>query len=135
MSDWNNKIIAEFRANAGQVSGRFEGAPMILVHHRGAKTGTQRVNPLVYLPDGDRMVIVASAGGAAKNPDWYHNLRAHPRTNVEVGAETFAVDAAELTGAEREEMWEKVVAKMPGFADYQVAASNRTIPLIALTRI
>jgi deazaflavin-dependent oxidoreductase (nitroreductase family) len=133
MSDWNTKIIEEFRANAGRVGGPFEGAPMILIHHTGARSGTVRVNPLVYFPDGDRMVIIASAGGAPKNPDWYHNLKAHPRITAEVGAETFAADVEELTGDERSAVWERVVAAMPGFGEYQ-KQTTRQIPVLALTR-
>ena len=133
MSDWNTQIIDEFRANEGRVGGQFAGAPMILVHHTGARTGTERVNPLVYFPDGDRMVIIASAGGAPKNPDWYHNLKAHPRTSVEVGAETFEVDVVEVTGDERDRLWDRVVTAMPGFGDYQRNTARR-IPLLALTR-
>jgi deazaflavin-dependent oxidoreductase (nitroreductase family) len=133
MSDWNTKIIEEFRANGGKVGGQFAGAPMILVHHLGAKSGTERVNPLVYFPDGERIVIIASAGGAPKNPDWYHNLRANPRTEVEVGTETFTVDTVELTGDEHAELWARITAVMPGFADYQTK-TERTIPLLAMTR-
>jgi deazaflavin-dependent oxidoreductase (nitroreductase family) len=134
MSDWNAKIIEEFRQNGGRVGGQFEGAPMILIHHIGAKSGIERVNPLVYFPDGDRMVIVASAGGAPKNPDWYYNLKANPSTKAEVGTETFAVEAVELTGDEYADMWSLVTATMPGFADYQTK-TTRTIPLLALNRV
>ena len=133
MSDWNTQIIEEFRANEGRVGGQFAGAPMILIHHTGARTRTERVNPLVYSPDGDRMVIIASAGGAPKNPDWYHNLKAHPRTTAEVGTETFTVDVTEVTGDEYTELWGRIVAKMPGFGDYQTK-TDRTIPLLALHR-
>ena len=133
VNEWNTRIIEEFRANGGRVGGQFEGAPMILVHHVGARTGTERVNPLAYFPDGDRMVIVASAGGRPKHPDWYHNITAHPRITVEVGAETFPVDAVELAGSEREEVWTRLVAAMPGFGEYQ-KQTTRTIPLFALTR-
>ncbi|MGL5858978.1 MAG: nitroreductase family deazaflavin-dependent oxidoreductase [Angustibacter sp.] len=134
MHDWNQRIIEEFRANGGKVGGQFEGAPMILVHHLGARTGTERVTPLVYFPDGDRMLIVASKGGAPTNPDWYHNLRANPRVEVEVGAETFPVDVVEISGTERAAAWERIVAAMPGFGDYQ-RGTERTIPVLALTRI
>ena len=134
MSDWNTSIIEEFRANEGRVGGQFEGAPMILIHHIGARSGTERVNPLVYFPDGDRMVIIASKGGAPTNPDWYHNLRAHPRITVEVGTETFPVDAEEVTGDDRETLWARIIDKMPNFADYQSKVSRR-IPLFALTRV
>ena len=134
MSDWNQKIIEEFRANEGRVGGPFEGAPMILVHHIGARSGTERVTPLVYFPeDGGRMLIVASKAGAPTNPDWYHNLRAHPEVDVEVGTETFPVRVAEVTGPEREEVWDGVVAANPGFGDYQ-RKTERTIPVLRLER-
>ncbi len=134
MSDWNASIIEEFRANQGRVGGPFEGAPMILIHHVGARSGTERVSPLVYYPDGERMVIVASAGGAPSNPAWYHNLKAHPRITVEVGTETFPVDVVEVTGDEYTALWARVTDAMPGFADYQ-SKVTRQIPLLALTRV
>jgi deazaflavin-dependent oxidoreductase (nitroreductase family) len=133
VNDWNKKVIAEFRANGGKVGGPFEGASMILVHHRGAKSGVERVSPMVYFPDGDRMLIVASAAGSPKNPDWYHNLKAHPRVDVEVGTETFAVVAEELPRADRDEKWAQITAVAPGFAEYQQKAT-RVIPVLALTR-
>ena len=132
--DWNRRIIDEFRANDGRVGGPFEGAPMILVHHVGARTGTVRVTPLVWFPDGDRMLVVASKGGAPTNPDWYHNLRANPRLEVEVGTETFAVEAAEVPAAERDAVWTRIVAERPGFGEYQ-RATDRVIPVVALTRV
>ena len=134
MSDWNQKIIEEFRANEGRVGGPFEGAPMILVHHIGARSGTERVTPLVYFPEDDgRMLIVASKAGAPTNPDWYHNLRAHPEVDVEVGTETFPVRVAEVTGPEREQVWAGVVAANPGFGEYQ-RKTDRTIPVLRLER-
>src|ERR687884_256826 len=102
-SDWNQKIIEEFRSNGGKVGGYFEGAPMILIHHIGARTGAERVNPLTYLPDGADMVVAATKGGSPTNPDWYHNLKTHPRITVEVGTETFPVEVSEVGGAERDE--------------------------------
>jgi deazaflavin-dependent oxidoreductase (nitroreductase family) len=133
VSDWNAKIIEEFRANEGRVGGPFEGAPMILIHHIGAKSGTERVTPLVYFPEGDEMVIVASKGGAPTNPDWYHNLKANPTIEVEVGTETFPVVASEPQGEERDEIWSRVVAANPGFGEYQ-AKVERTIPVLVLAR-
>ena len=133
VNDWNAKVIAEFRAHEGKVGGQFAGAPMILVHHFGAKSGVERVSPMVYFPDGDRMLVIASAAGSPKNPDWYHNLKAHPRVPVEVGAETFPVAVEELAPAERAEKWAAITAVMPGFADYQ-AKAGRVIPVLALTR-
>ncbi|HEX8518112.1 MAG TPA: nitroreductase family deazaflavin-dependent oxidoreductase [Pseudonocardia sp.] len=134
INDWNRQVIEEFRANGGKVGGQFEGAPMILVHHFGAKSGTERVSPMVYFPDGDRLLIIASKAGAPTNPDWYHNLKAHPRVDVEVGTETFPVTVEELSGAERDEKWARVTAAMPGFAEYQ-EKTTRTIPVLALTRV
>jgi deazaflavin-dependent oxidoreductase (nitroreductase family) len=133
-NDWNQKIIEEFRANEGRVGGPFEGAPMILIHHIGAKSGTERVTPLVYFPQDDgTMVIIASKGGAPTNPDWYHNVKANPAFDVEVGTETFPVTAAELTGEERDDVWSKAVAANPGFGEYQ-QKTTRTIPVVRLTR-
>jgi deazaflavin-dependent oxidoreductase (nitroreductase family) len=132
--DWNKKIIEEFRANEGRVGGPFEGAPMILIHHIGAKSGTERVTPLRYFPqdDGD-LVIVASKGGAPTNPDWYHNLKANPKIDVEVGTETFPVRAEEIGGTERGGIWENIVAEAPGFGEYQ-QKTTRVIPVFRLTR-
>lgn len=135
MNDWNRKIIEEFRANEGRVGGPFEGAPMILVHHIGAKSGTERVTPLVYFPQPDgQIVIIASKAGAPTNPDWYHNLKANPKITVEVGTETFPVEAAEVEGAERDTIWNSAVAANPGFGEYQKKTS-RLIPVLRLTRI
>jgi deazaflavin-dependent oxidoreductase (nitroreductase family) len=135
INDWNKKIIEEFRANGGKVGGPFEGAPMILVHHTGARTGTERVTPLVTFPEDDgRYVIVASKAGAPTNPDWYHNLKAHPRTSVEVGTETFPVEVVELEGDERESVWTRVKEASPGFAEYE-KKTTRTIPLLRLVRV
>jgi deazaflavin-dependent oxidoreductase (nitroreductase family) len=134
MSDWNNKIIAEFRANEGRVGGPFEGAPMILIHHIGARTGTERVTPLTFLPEPDgSMLIIASKAGAPTNPDWYHNLKAHPKIDVEVGTERFGVQAHELDPAEREGIWLQVVAERPGFGAYQ-ERTDRVIPVLRLRR-
>ena len=135
MSDWNSGVIEEFRTNEGRVGGYFAGAPMILIHHIGAKTGTVRVNPLVYFPQPDSsMLIVASKGGAPTHPDWYHNVLAHPRFDVEVGTETFTVDAQVLTEDERAEIWPTIVAQRPGFGDYEKKTS-RVIPVLRLRRV
>jgi deazaflavin-dependent oxidoreductase (nitroreductase family) len=135
MSDWNQKIIEEFRANGGKVGGPFEGATMILVHHIGARSGTERVTPLVTFPQGEgRYVIIASKAGAPTNPDWYHNLKAHPDVDVEVGTETFPVKVVELEGAERDAVWADVKAASPGFAEYE-RKTTRTIPVLELTRV
>jgi deazaflavin-dependent oxidoreductase (nitroreductase family) len=134
MVEFNNNVIAEFREKGGKVGGMFEGAPLILVHHVGAKSGVERVAPLVYLADGDRLFIFASKAGADDNPAWYHNLVANPKTTVEVGAETFPVTASVLTGTERDEIFAKQVLAQPGFAEYQ-QKTTRIIPVIELTRI
>ena len=136
MNDWNAKIIAEFRENDGKVGGPFEGAPMVLVHHTGAKTGTERVTPLVYQPESDeRIYIFASKAGAPDNPDWFHNLVANPDTTIEIGAETdVAVRARVLDAEEREPVWERQKAQAPTFAEYEEKAGDRVIPVIALER-
>jgi len=133
-SNWNQTVIEDFRANAGKVGGYFEGTPMILIHHIGARSGTERVNPLAYLPDGDDMVIAASKGGAPTNPDWYHNLKAHPRIDVEVGTESFPVEATEVTGEERDALWRRLVEMRPGFGEYETK-TTRVIPMFRLTRV
>ena len=132
-TDWNAKIIAEFRANEGRVGGPFEGGTLLLLHTVGRKSGTERVNPLAYLLDGERYVIIASKGGAPTNPDWYYNLLANPHVTLEVGTETFEADAVEVTGEERELLWKRLVAVMPGFGEYQ-KNTERIIPVISLAR-
>jgi deazaflavin-dependent oxidoreductase (nitroreductase family) len=131
VNDFNAGIIKEFRANGGKVGGPFEGAPILLLTTTGARSGATRVNPLAYLPDGDRMLIFASKGGAPTNPDWYHNVRAHPDVTVEVGGQTKRMRAVELTGAERDRLFAEQAQRMPGFAEYQ-AKTTRVIPVIAL---
>jgi deazaflavin-dependent oxidoreductase (nitroreductase family) len=134
MGDWNAKIIEEFRANGGRVGGPFEGAPMIILHTLGARSGQQRETPLRYFPrDDGTLLVIASAAGAPKHPAWYHNLRAHPWFDVEVGTETFPVEAREVTGDERDTLWGEVVAEAPGFGEYQ-EKTGRTIPVVRLTR-
>ena len=132
-NDFNQQIIAEFRANRGVVGGPFAGAPMLLLTATGAKSGDQRTTPLVYLPDGDRYLIFASKGGAPTNPAWYHNLIAHPEATVEVGTEKFQATATELKGEERDRLYAKQAELRPAFGEYQQKTS-RTIPVIALTR-
>ncbi|MDX6327083.1 MAG: hypothetical protein QOK15_3437 [Nocardioidaceae bacterium] len=133
MSDWNEKVIAEFRANDGKVGGRFEGAPLLLLHSTGAKTGQERVNPMMYLAVGDGFAVFASKAGADTNPDWYHNLRANPEARIEVGTETIDVSARVLDEAEREPIWEKQKERYPGFADYE-RNTDRVIPVVLLER-
>jgi deazaflavin-dependent oxidoreductase (nitroreductase family) len=129
--DWNRKIIEEFRANAGKVGGPFEGVPILLLHHRGAKSGTERVNPLAYRRDGDDLVIFASKAGAPTNPDWYHNLVANPEATVEVGTDTMGVKAHVATGDERERLWTVQKREYPGFASYE-QKTDREIPVVVL---
>jgi len=129
--DFNTAIIEEFRAHGGKLSGNFEGAPMLLLHHTGAKSGTERVNPMMYQQVGDALAVFASKAGAPTNPDWYHNLLAHPKTTVEVGAETLAVTAREAQGDERSAIWEKQKTDYPGFAEYEEKTS-RQIPVVIL---
>jgi len=129
--DWNRRIIEEFRANAGKVGGPFENVPMLLLHHRGAKSGTERVSPLAYRRDGDRYVIFASKGGAPANPAWYHNLVANPEVAIEVGTETVAVRASVAEGDERERLWTVQKQEFPGFADYE-QKTTRQIPVVVL---
>jgi deazaflavin-dependent oxidoreductase (nitroreductase family) len=131
MSDWNASIIEEFRANDGKVGGPFEGAPMLLLHTTGAKTGQERVNPLVYQAVGDDLVVFASKAGAPTNPDWFHNLVAHPDVTVEVGTDTVARRARVAEGDEHERIWSRQKELMPGFADYE-AATSRRIPVVVL---
>ena len=133
VQDWNRSIIDEFHANAGRVGGRFEKQPLLLLTHTGAKTGRERTNPLAYLPDGDRYVVFASKGGAPSNPDWYHNLRAHPTASIEVGTETCEVEAEVASGEERERLWKEQVRRNPAFGDYE-SKTGRTIPVIILRR-
>jgi deazaflavin-dependent oxidoreductase (nitroreductase family) len=134
MSDWNQQIIDEFHANEGKVSGMFEGMNMVLITHTGAKSGKERVLPLVYTTDGDRYVIAASKGGADTNPDWYHNLVANPKIKVEIGTETFDATAKLIEDrAERDRLYAGMVAHNPGFADYE-KKTTRLIPVFVLER-
>ncbi len=130
--DFNAQIIEEFRANQGLVGGMFNDTTLLLLHHVGAKTGKDRINPLAYDRDGDRYVIFASKGGAPTNPDWYHNLKAHPNVTIEVGTDTIDVVAAEAAGEERDRLFQAQVERSPNFADYQSKA-DRVIPVIVLT--
>jgi deazaflavin-dependent oxidoreductase (nitroreductase family) len=131
--DFNTQVINEFRANAGVVGGYFEGKPMVLVTHTGAKSGVERTTPLVCSTDGDRVVIIASMGGAPTNPAWYHNMVANPTVTVELGTETYTATAAEVTGDERQRLYDQQTAIMPQFADY-AAKTTRTIPVLVLER-
>lgn len=130
MTDRNERVIAEFRANGGVVAG-WENQPLLLLTHRGAKTGTVRTNPVAYFPDGDRYAIVASKGGAPTNPDWYHNLLVNPEASIEVGIERLDVVARESTPEERERLWEMITARNAAFARYEDRTA-RTIPVVLL---
>jgi deazaflavin-dependent oxidoreductase (nitroreductase family) len=132
-NDFNTKIIDEFRANGGKVGGPFEGAPMVLLTTTGAKSGKPHTTPLVYLRDGERLVVFASMGGAPKNPAWYHNLVAHSEASVEVGTEKYPVKATVTSGTERDELFARQKALFPAFAQYE-KNTTRTIPVIALER-
>jgi deazaflavin-dependent oxidoreductase (nitroreductase family) len=138
MSDWNTQIIDEFRANEGRVSGPFEGAPMVLLHHRGRKTGREYVAPTMYLPhdtDPDAIYVFASKAGAPTNPDWYVNLTAAGKATIERGTETYDVIVHEPTGAERDRIYAEQARRYPGFAEYErQTAGIRTIPVLELRR-
>jgi deazaflavin-dependent oxidoreductase (nitroreductase family) len=133
-SEFNQKIIDEFRANAGKVGGMFAKAPLLLLTMKGAKTGRTYTLPLAYSRDGNRIVVIASMAGAPNNPDWYHNLRANPVATVELGTERFQVRAVITSGEERERLFKQQAAQMAVFADYQ-KKTTRQIPVIALERI
>jgi len=131
-NDFNARIIAEFRANGGKVGEPFEGTSLLLLHHTGAKSGTERVNPLAYMRDGDRYVIFASKAGAPTNPDWYHNLKAHPKVSIEVGTDSLPAVATEATGDERDRLFGAQAERSPAFAEYQ-SKTDRLIPVMVLT--
>lgn len=131
-SDGNASIIKEFRENGGKVGGQFEGAPLLLLHSTGAKTGQERVAPVMYQAVGEGFAVFASKAGAPTNPDWYHNLLANPRTTVEVGTETVEVRARVADDDEREPIWSKLKAEYPGFGEYE-QKTTRTIPVVILS--
>jgi deazaflavin-dependent oxidoreductase (nitroreductase family) len=134
LNDFNRQLIEEFRANGGAVTGHFQGAPLLLLNHTGAKSGIVRTSPLVYTRDGDRFVIIASKGGAPSHPDWYRNVTANPRVTVEVGSETFEADAEILAeGTERDRLYDQMASAMPNFRQYQ-ENTDRVIPVVVLTR-
>jgi deazaflavin-dependent oxidoreductase (nitroreductase family) len=130
--DFNARIIEEFRANDGRVGGPFEGSTLLLLHHVGAKSGKDRINPLVYSRDGDRYVVFASKAGAPTNPDWYHNLKAHPDVRIEVGTDTIEARAEEATGEDRDRLFRTQAERSPQFAEYQ-SNTERVIPVMVLT--
>ncbi len=133
-NDRNKAIIEEFRANAGKVGGFFAGKTLLLLHTTGARSGHERINPVAYVADGDRLVVIASKGGAPTHPDWYYNILANPLVSVEVGTEKFQARAALASEPERTRLYSRMVEMMPGFADYQ-RKTTRVIPVIVLTRL
>jgi deazaflavin-dependent oxidoreductase (nitroreductase family) len=131
MNDWNSRVIEEFRTNGGRVE-QFKNVPLLLLHHTGAKSGRSYVNPLAYLADGDRRIVFASKAGADTNPDWYHNLVAHPDVKVEMGdGNVIASRAVVLEGEERDQIYERQAKLVPSFAEYR-DKTKRKIPVIAL---
>jgi deazaflavin-dependent oxidoreductase (nitroreductase family) len=132
--DFNAKNIAEFRANHGRVGGQFEGAPLLILHTVGAKSGRPRTNIMMYLEDGDRYLIFASNAGGDTHPAWFHNVSANPEVRIEVGDDAFDAVATELEGAERDEKYAEQARRFPGFGEYQ-EKTNRTIPVVALAPV
>jgi deazaflavin-dependent oxidoreductase (nitroreductase family) len=128
--DFNSKVVQEFRANGGRVGAPFEGMPVVLVHHKGRRSGTDRINPLVYQKVDGGWAVFGSFAGSANHPDWYLNLLAEPRTTIEVGTEVLDVVARNTSGAERDEIFEKQTTAAPIFAEYQVKAGDRIIPVV-----
>jgi deazaflavin-dependent oxidoreductase (nitroreductase family) len=134
MTEFNRNLIDEFRRNGGKVGGQFAGAPLILVTHKGAKSGKTYTTPLVYSKDGERYVVIASKAGSPSNPSWYHNLVAHPEVTLEVADQKFEARATEVTGAERDKLFTAQATLMPVFNEYQ-KRTTRKIPVIALERL
>ncbi len=130
-NDWNSKIIAEFRASGGKVGGQFEGAPLLLLHTVGAKSGQERVNPVMYRQVGGTIAVFASKAGAPTNPDWYHNLVANPQVSAEIGTGSTEFTARVADSAERDRIWADQKRDYPGFADYETKTS-RKIPVVIL---
>src|ERR1700722_10071854 len=131
MSDWNTAIIDEFRASGGNVGGNFAGAPLLLLHTTGARTGQERVNPMMYRKVGDQVAVFASKAGAPTNPDWFHNLIDNPAVTAQIGTQTLPFRARVAAGAERDEIWAAQKADYPGFADYETK-TTRQIPVVIL---
>ena len=133
MSDWNKGIIEEFRTKQGKVGGPFEGKDLLLLHTTGAKSGLERINPVMYFMDGDRYVVIASKGGAETHPDWYRNLLAHPDVSIELGTDQFPATAMVTSEPERTKLYEKMESIASGFTDYK-HKTKRVIPVITLAR-
>ena len=134
MNDFNRNLIDEFRQNGGKVTGMFENAPLLLLTTTGAKSGNKRTNPLVYTVDGDRLVVIASKGGAPTSPDWYHNVVANPTVTIELPDETFTARATVAEGEERDRLFAAQAAAMPAFSDYEQKTTRR-LPVVILERI
>jgi deazaflavin-dependent oxidoreductase (nitroreductase family) len=132
VSNWNDQVIAEFRANEGKVGGWFADKDLLILHTTGARSGLERLSPLVYRQEGDRIFVFASKGGSDTHPDWYHNLKANPTVAVEVGSENSEGTAVEITGEERDAIYARHAAAIDNFATYQ-AKTDRVIPVIELT--
>lgn len=133
-NDFNQQVIEEFRANEGRVGGMFEGAPLVLLTTTGARSGNPVTSPMMYLPDGERVIVIASNAGADRHPAWYHNLLANPEATAEIGTETFTVKAEVIEGEERDRLYARMVEQAPGFAEYE-ARTSRRIPVVALRRL
>lgn len=133
VNDWNAKIIADFRANEGKVGGQFEGAPLLLLHTTGAKSGAERVNPMMYLDEDSHLCVFASKPAADTDPDWYHNLAKTPEVTVELGTATFHATATTLVVDERARVYARQAGLFPGFAEYE-AKTSRLIPVVELVR-
>jgi deazaflavin-dependent oxidoreductase (nitroreductase family) len=134
--DFNQKVIDEFRANGGKVGGTFEGFQLVLLHHTGAKSGIERVNPLAYQRlNDDSVAIFASKGGATTNPDWFHNLVANPNTSIEIGTEQYDVTARVAAADERERIWTAQKEAFPNFAEYETTTGGREIPVVVLDKV
>jgi deazaflavin-dependent oxidoreductase (nitroreductase family) len=133
VNDWNATVIAEFRSNQGKVGGQFEGAPVLLLHTKGAKSGQERINPMMYLDYEGKRYIFASYAGAPTHPDWYHNLVANPEVTVEVGTETFAATATPVSLDERDRVYPVQAELFPNFAEYETK-TTRKIPVVVLER-
>lgn len=131
--NWNDNIIAEFRANGGKVGGPFEGATLLLLHTTGAKSGKERVNPVMAFDLDGKLAVVGSYAGADVDPAWLHNLRAHPDAHIEIGTDAYDVHAREMPLAERDAAYPRIVEQAPGFAEYQTK-TDRVIPIIELQR-
>lgn len=132
-NDWNATIIEDFRANEGEVGGPFAGAPVLLLHTTGARSGAERVNPMMYLEEEGRIYVFASKAGAHSHPDWFHNLTANPRVSVEIGAGHYAATAVNVVGDERSRIYAIQAARYPGFAEYE-QKTTRVIPVVELIR-